>query len=339
MSSLVRPTTSDDEKQLIVFLTGVFSAGRDAPFVNPSLLRWKYWDPRADCSEPRSFVMERDGEIIAHVGLWPVTVGTGGRTERGIHMIDWASAPQAPGAGVSLLQRLSKTYDFIIAIGGTKMTQSVLPKVGFSIVAEALTWARPIRPWRQMLHHQSRDVRLPARFVRNIWWARTPPRAVERGWTAVEASTGGAEGPVVPAGERDESFFRYLQQCPLAPCRLFHIVNDEGRKSGLFVLSVVWEQCRLAGVWLADPSPENWRIAFHLAQAAALKHTKTSELVARCATDAGASGAAQAGMRLRGRAPVFLFRKDHRTEPLPLQFNLADNDAVFLGGRSSGFLT
>ena len=233
MGSVFRPTSILDEAHLIEFLARVFSVGRDAPFVDPSLLRWKYWEPRADFSGARSFVMERDRRIVAHVGLWRVTVRTGAKSETGVHMIDWASDPQAPGAGVSLLQRLTKSYDFVYAIGGSEMTCSILPKFGFFTVAEALTWARPIRPWRQMFKHQSKDLRLPLRLARNIWWSRTPPAKVERGWAVVEAGASGASGLAVPASERDESFFRYLQQCPVARCLTFHIVN-EGRKAGFF---------------------------------------------------------------------------------------------------------
>ncbi len=338
MASVFRHTTVADEKRLIEFLIRVFAADSKADFVSFSLLRWKYWDPREDYPEPRSYVIERDGRIVAHVGLWPVTVRTSAKRERGVHMIDWASDPQAPGAGVSLLQRLTKSYDFVYSIGGSEMTQSILPKFGFHTVAEALTWARPIRPWRQMLRYQSWDLRLPLRLARNNWWSRIPPRVVERGWAAVEPGAGGPEGLAALASERDESFFRYLQQCPVARCLTFHIVN-EGRKAGFFVLSIVREQTRVAGVWLENPSPENWRAAFHLAQDAALKHTNTSELIARCATEASATAAGEAGMRLRGRTPVFLFRKSCGAEPLPLQFHLCDNDKVFIGGRLAGFLT
>jgi hypothetical protein len=180
-------------------------------------------------------------------------------------------------------------------------------------------------------------LRLPLRLARNIWWSRTPPRAVDRGWAAVAPGEGGPQGLAVLASERDESFFRYLQQCPVARCLTFHLLN-EGRNAGFLALSIVREQTRVAGVWLEDPSPENWRTAFHLAQDAALKHTNTSEIVARCATEASATAAGLAGMRLRERSPVYLFRKGC-ADPLPLQFHLADNDAVFLGGRLAGFLT
>src|ERR1700691_5918774 len=102
MTTFCRPTTIADEERLIEFLTRAFATDRKANFLNPAMLRWKYWDPRGDFAEPRSFVMERDGQIVAHVGLWPVTVRTGARVEHGIHAMDWAAAPQAPGAGVTL---------------------------------------------------------------------------------------------------------------------------------------------------------------------------------------------------------------------------------------------
>ena len=178
-------------------------------------------------------------------------------------------------------------------------------------MAEALTWARPIRPWRQLLKHHSRDLRLPPRFARNLWWSRIPLGQVPEGWAAVAVT---AEGFAILAGERDESFFRYLQQCPVASSLTFNIVNH-GRVVGFFALSVVREQARVAGVWLETPSTEVWRIAYHLASDAALEHTGASELVARCSTEASAIGAKQAGMHLVKRIPVVLFRKDGSISP------------------------
>src|ERR1700730_17741318 len=181
MPSVFRHTTPEDEKGLIEFLIRIFAADPRDDFVNPSLLRWKYWSEREDFREPRSYVIEKDGRIVAHAGLWPVTLRTGPTIERGVHMVDWAADPTAPGVGVSLLQRLTKSFDFVYSIGGSEMTQDVLPKLGFRTVAETLTWARPIRPWKQMLHHQSKDLRLPLRLARNIWWSRSPRRVIERG--------------------------------------------------------------------------------------------------------------------------------------------------------------
>jgi hypothetical protein len=336
MALVCRHTALADEERLTEFLTRVFAA--NTGLVNSAMLKWKYWTVREDCPEPRSLVMERDGRIVAHVGLWPVRVRTGAAIERGVHAMDWAADPHALGAGWSLLMSLTKSYDFAYGIGGEEITRSILPKLGFRTVAETLTWARPIRTWRQMLKHQSKDLRLPLRFVRNIWWSMNPPRRVPRGWAAVEPAAVGTGGLAVLAGERDPSFFRYLQQCPVAPCLTFNVVHED-RIVGFFALLVVGEQARVAGVWLENPSPENWRIAFNLAQDAALKHTAASEIIARCTTEACAVGAKQAGMHLRGRTPVVLFRKDG-TELLPsLQFQMCDSDALFIGGRLGTFLT
>jgi hypothetical protein len=338
MTTFCRPTTVADEERLIEFLTRAFATDRRANFLSSAMLRWKYWDPRGDFAEPRSFVMERDGQIIAHVGLWPVTVRTGARVEHGIHAMDWAAAPQAPGAGVTLLMRLTERYDFVYGMGGSEITRTILPQLGFHTVAEALTWARPLRPWEQILKHQSRDLRLPLRLGRNVWWSRRPSTAVPHGWVAVEPSAGRIGELVALASERDESFFAYLQKCPVARSLTFHIEND-GRKAGFFVLFVVGEQARVAGMWLENPSPEIWRIAFQLAQDAALKHTNASEIAARCTTEAGAIGAGQAGMRLRERIPVMLFRRDCAHEPLPLQHQLCDSDAIFRVDQPTEFLT
>jgi hypothetical protein len=340
MALLCRPTTIADEEQLTEFLTRVFAD--NAGLVSSEMLIWKYWTPRADCAEPRSLVMERDGRILAHVGLWPVTVRVETDIESGVHAMDWAADPHAMGAGWSVFMSLTKNHDFVYGIGGEGITRSILPKLGFRTVAETQTWARPIRPLQQMLQHQSKDVRLPLRFARNSWWSAMPRRSIPRGWSAVEhelSEAGAPAGIAVLRGERDESFFRYLRQCPLAPCHSFNLVND-GRIVGFFALSVAGEQARVAGVWLENPSPENWRIAFQLAQDAALRHTNASEIVARCSAGESFLGAEQAGLRLRARMPVLLFRKDGNTELVPpLQFQLCDSDALFLRGRLAMFLT
>jgi hypothetical protein len=335
MAFLIRPTSANDEGRLIEFLTRVFPV--EAGLVSSAMLRWKYWTPREDWPEPRSFWMERDGRIVAHAGLWPVTVRTGTKSERGVHFMDWAADPHALGAGWSLIKDLTKNYDFVYGIGGETMTRDILPKLGFRPVAQALTWARPIRPWRQMLRHQSRDWKLPPRFVRNFWWSRIPPRQVPGAWAFVPGSASAGVLAVLTA-ERDESFFKYLQQCPVATYLTFNIVN-EGRVVGFFALLVIGEQARVAGVWLEGPSPETWRIAFHLAQEAALQHTGTSEIVARSITEASVIGAQQAGMRLRERTPLVLFRKDGSELLPPLQFHLCDSDALFMTNGLSTFKT
>jgi hypothetical protein len=338
MAFTCRHTTPADQDRLIEFLARAFRSGLDDDFVNPSLLKWKYWEPREDYPQPRSFILERDGRIVAHAGLWPVKVCTGTKNELGIHLIDWAADPGVSGAGVFLLERLSETCDFLYAIGGTKITFAILRALGFRQITEALVWARPIRPWRQILNHQSMDLRLPLRLVRNFWWSRMPRATVEDGWSAPQLNEGHLNGLGVFAKEREDSFFRHVERCPVARCLIFNVLEKD-RPVGFFVLSAKWEQTRIAGIWLDDKSPRAWRAAFQLAQDAALRLTSTSEIVVRGTTEAFATAAAQTGMRLRARVPVLLHRKAGAAGPLPLQFQFLDNDDFFLGGRLSGFVT
>lgn len=331
---IVRPSTPQDETQIIDVLARAFSADRSAPFLDPVLLRWKYWEPCDDWPEPRSWVAEQDDRIVAHTALWPVTIGTGPAAEHGITMLDWAADRQ----GVPMVQRLRRSHAFSYCIGGTPMTQSILPRIRFDIVGEALTWARPLRPLRKMLRYQRPDLRSPLKVARKVQWSMSPTRTAGPGWVAIKAGSETTEDAPVPLLERGDGFIRYLERCPVARFLRFHIVND-GRKVGWFCLAEGRVQARVAGIWLEHSSPENWRIAFCLAQRAALDHTDACEIVARCATADSCSGAEQAGMKMRKRVPIFFSRQNGASQLPPLQYQLCDDDAVFLNIDIVKFLT
>ncbi len=281
-------------------------------------------------------MLEREGRLVAHAGLWPVVITGPNGCERGVHMIDWASDPESPGAGVSLLQRLIRIFSFVYSIGGSEMTQAILPKFGFHRVAEALSWARPLRPLRQIALHQHKDLRLPARLCRNLWWARSSPaESGHRRGAAVEIAPGQVLSGQAAAPERDGRFFEYLARCPAALCLTFQILKN-GRRTGFFALSLVKYQARIVGIWLDAPSPPDWQSALELAQDTALRSTGACEIVAQGTRDPGA--AAAAGMRVRGQVPVFYYGKGGVPGTLPLSFQIADNDAIFAVGPTPAFL-
>lgn len=330
MTSTFRPATITDEPAIIALMSRAFSATEENPAFARGIMDWKYWGPREDWSEPRSYVMERDGRIVAHAGLWPLAIPAfGAGAAPGIHMIDWASDPQAPGAGLALVQKLAKMFPFVVTIGGTQMTLDVLPKFGFRKVADAVLFARPIRPFGHILHHQTKDLRLPARLARNMAWSRSPARGSHEGWQAIPAGSDEAlTGAVLR--EWDGRFFQYLKRCPAAPCTLFRIMRGSD-KEGYFALTAVEGQARIAGVWMNDPTPEKLRIGFELAQEAALRHTRAYEVVARRSSEESAPLEA-AGMRPRGATPVLLYSKTIEAGAIPLQFQLVDNDVLFMYG-------
>jgi hypothetical protein len=54
-----------------LFLARSFGVAPSRPFVRAEILHWKYWTPRDDYQEPRSFVIERGDKIVAHAAVWP----------------------------------------------------------------------------------------------------------------------------------------------------------------------------------------------------------------------------------------------------------------------------
>lgn len=331
-----RPTTAGDLPALSRFLVRAFEAGPNAPFLNPAVMAWKYWERRDDWTEPRSYVLERDGTIVAHAGIWPLTFGEGDKTLRGIQMIDWGSAREAPGAGLALCQRLATIFDFIYSIGGSEATRRILPAFGFKEYTRQWRGACPLHPIRQILTHQNRNWKLAPRLVRNWWWSvrgRTP----RENWKAIEISPEQIQpASCVPSpaealfSPRPPAFFAYLLRCPAARFRLYGIF-DSGESRGYFVTGVVRAQARIAGIWLCQPTQNAWAAAYFLARRTAQTWNEPNEVVVAGSGDTAREGAARAGFRMIGGTAVYVLdpKKNLLLSP-DFQFQLSDDDAGFL---------
>jgi hypothetical protein len=343
MKSSLRPTSISDLIPLSEFLVKAFDVGPDAPFLDPAAMAWKYWDQRGDWTGPRSYVLERGGAIVAHAGLWPITFGTGADAVRGIHMIDWASAKESPGAGLALVQKLAAMFDFIYSIGGSEITCKVLPAFGFVEYKRQWRGARPLRPVRQILSHQTRTWKLAPRLARNLLLAMAKGLTPYKTWEAIELRPGRISGESYVSTSdrasftpRPPAFFDYLLRCPSARFSLYGIMADRELK-GHFVVSVLRGQARVAGVWLREPIQEAWTAAFFLARQAASALKGINEIVVFGSESPSREGAAAAGFRILQGPVVYLLDKQNRLSVSPnFQFQLADGDLAFLdSGRSS----
>src|SRR5215471_6483836 len=222
MSTTFRPTTPDDRQALTRLLVDVFGSPLDSSLLDPAMMSWKYWDVRPDYTETRSYVLESDGEFIGHVGLWPLEYAG----VHGVHMIDWAASRNSPGAGISMVQRVSRMFEFIVAIGGSETTRKVLPAFGFKEVAQSWEAARPLRALRQILTHQSRNWKLAARLVRNAWWAAAPALHAPEDWHIQTLAPAAAGCLPAPHGfTHSPAFFEYVERCPGARFRLFSLTH------------------------------------------------------------------------------------------------------------------
>lgn len=336
MATTFRPTTPADRPALSELLAGVFGSPPESSLLAPAVMSWKYWDARPDFAEPRSHVLESDGTMIGHVALWPLEY----QGVRGVHMIDWAATRNSPGAGISMVQRLARMFDYIVAIGGSETTRKVLPAFGFKQVAQTWEAARPLKPVRQIATHQTRNWKLGARLVRNSVWAIAPLVSPPAGWGIQEVAAGDASAtPGAHAFPRSREFFEYLSRCPTARFRVFTLTRA-GEKAGCILLSVVRGQARVAGVWVADASEEAYRASFALVQRVARRTSAAAELVAKGVEGASERAAAAAGLRIVAKAPVFVLdKKGVFARPPEFQFQLIDDDGAFLDIGRANYLT
>src|SRR5882724_571783 len=141
----IRPSEPADLERLVALLAPAFTVSSRAPFLSAPLMRWKYWDAREDWTAPRSYVVEHEGRLLAHTGIWPCVVPVEGLARRGVHMLDWAADPMGLGAGTRLLQHMTGLFDFVYAIGGEQKARAIFPLLGFREVAQSWKAARPIR--------------------------------------------------------------------------------------------------------------------------------------------------------------------------------------------------
>jgi hypothetical protein len=328
------------------FLQRAFNVSADAPFLNSAVMAWKYWDRRDDWDEPRAYVLERDGVIVAHAGIYPMTFSTS--QVRGVHMIYWASAKESPGSGLALLQKLDTMFDFIYSIGGSEMTRKILPAFGFVECAKQWRCARPLRPLQQIATHQCRNWKLAPRLGRNYLW--TLPKAsldsLHQDWRVEEIGPDevsenfySQDSANICFSPRSSAFFEYLLRCPMMQMHLYGI-HDKRETKGHFAIGVLRGQARIAGVWLRDPDGKAWQAAFSLAQKAALRLEGAYEFVAAGTKGSSQQGATASGLRIIRDTPVYLLNKKGKlTLPPEFQFQLSDDDSLFLDSGTSSYLT
>jgi hypothetical protein len=344
--SSIRPATPADAPAMYALMK---EAGLRIPHTEPAHLEWKYWQERPDWPGPRSFVLARGEELLAHAAVIPGACLTGLSTAgrlRTLHLIDWAARPSATGAGVSLLKYLGQTTDVLLSIGGSAQTLQILPHLGFRPMGAAMCFVRPLHPLRILTPSVHPLSRLLPRLARSMWWKLKAPSGGTEGWEVrrIESSELSQVTSVLPAPSRDlamfersEPLFRYMLACPIAPVSLY-IVAHEGRTRGYFLLSFARRQARLADYWIASEDPADGRALIQCAVRVALGHPKAAELAVWASDTASAARLRECGFRVRGELPVqTLAPRNPELAACTLRVQMLDNDAVYLHGDRNAF--
>jgi hypothetical protein len=335
MLSAIRPTTAADARSVVGLLNG---AGLH-PNAAPQDLQWKYWQPRADWSGPRSFVLVDGNDPIAHAALIPGSCVWQEQRIKVIHLIDWAARAEAIGAGTALLKHIALEAQALLAIGGSATTQQILPEIGFRPAGVVKGYVRTLFPLRLL---QEGDIpigrRLP-RFTRSVVWTLTAPSRRNTDWQARPLASGDLERiallfprPVrgMAVLERSVELFRYLLACPILPMALF-AVESSGRLRGYLLLASAPGQVRIADCWIDSEDAADWRSMILCAVEQAKHDRQAAEVVIWANGPLLTGSVAACGFHARYEFPIWLRATDAAPlPPVPLRVQMLDSDAAFL---------
>lgn len=325
----IRPSEPADFERLVELYQRGFKNHPGESFLRLDIMQWKYWDARADWSEPRSYVAERDGRLLGHVAAWPSTLHFEGREQRGMQIYDWVADPSSTGAGRKLLRHMNTRFDFVYAIGGQKRAVAMLPHLGFSLIGTSWKAALPLKPLKMLQHRCYYGPRLAGRVLRNLAWSR--PRVPDPAWSFEAADPGALPAaPLQITGfARHPEFFRYLARCPGRDCFTYR-VRCRGAPAGFFMLMQVRHHLR-AAVWLDNPTPTSFQAIYALAAQAARTHRDSLELVVMGSSREAADAATGAGFRIRATAPINLLKPGEPWQGAPpnVEYQMTDMDGIF----------
>ena len=331
----VRPSRPEDAPAIIALMR---QAGL-VPHVDPGQLRWKYWQERADCGEPRSFVLSDGRDLLAHGAAVPGVLRWGAQRARAIHMIDWAARRDAVGAGVQLMKYVGGRTDFLFGIGGSAQTLKIMPLIGYRHCGTVAGYVRTLSPFALLRQPTGKRWKLGPRFVRSAIWARPARASAASEWRArwIEPNEVERIVDVFPTEqaplaflERSPGLLRHALACPIVPVEL-HLVEQAGRVRGYFVLSFVPGQARLADWWIDSDDLADRRALLELAVTRAKSRPWIAELVTWSSDPVISRDLVAGGFHERLTLPIYFRASAGFAVPTQgVRVQMLDNDAFYL---------
>ncbi len=331
-----RVLESKDIPALAEFLARVYRFDSSHRRVDHNLLVWKYLEPRPGWPGARSYVIEKEGRIIAHCGVCPVTFQLqAGTLINGVTMMDWAADAPSPGTGILLFRRLMEMAPVSFVIGGSQITRRILPRIGFTQVGEALTYSAWLRPWREL-----RARSFTGRSVLRLLHGMTHP-VRRRGWSGdgwayrqIRAFDKSLE-PVLDharrwtACKRTLADLNYLLKCPHLKTTGFLLLRQD-RLAGYFVVARSTWEARVLD-WLVDSdNASDWQAACYTMTSAIRRDSEACRIRAQSTIPALSQALAGNRYWYQYKEPLFLCDPSHALDQaMPAAFQLCDGDAGY----------
>jgi hypothetical protein len=307
--------------------------------MDPAHQFWKYWQPRGDWPEARSFVMTRGDEIVAHAGIVPGSCLAGGGRVRIGHVIDWACSARFTGGGMSLMKHMCRLNGALLAVGGSEQTLKLLPPLGFKPQGRVTGFSRALHPARLLRTGGTFDWKRLPRFARSsLWrWFATLDHGRDLEVRPVSADEVDLLAKVLPVPrgamavlERSTDMFRYMLSCPIALMQLY-VTQSAGVVRGYFLLAFTDTQARLVDCWVASENPLDWRDLMQCAVRQAMLHPQAAELVTWNDNPAASAAMRRCGFHARNNYIVQSLGGGSRGNLAGnIRVQMLDNDAAYL---------
>jgi hypothetical protein len=346
VSSNFRSSTTADEAAIVALLRESLGLAPGHPMVEHNHLHWKYWEPRADWAGSRSYVYLQDGQIVAHGAVIPNVCRWREHRIKALHVIDWAAKPDSSGSGVALMKQIGKLTDAMYAVGGSELTQQILPNIGFEECGTTVTqYARPIRPLLRLVNPEYRSWRLAPQVMRSVFWMLTAPSRHDVEWSAhrILAEQLASVSIIWPSPrfgsavfERSNASMSYFLRCPASPMELYS-VHSYGRIRGYFLLAFAAAQARIVDCWTDSDEVAVWGAMVQLAVEQAKAHVQVAEVVSMCSDPLLGAALVKYGFHIRHAIPLWLRAASDVARPdVNIRFLMIDTDEAFLhDGRNS----
>lgn len=337
MSAAIRATEPKDLAALAQFLIRIYKFDPSDHHADLDLLEWKYLRPQPAAGGIRSYLLEKNGHILAHCGICPVTFHLpNASTVNSVTMMDWAADPSVPGAGIRLFRHLMEMAPTSFVIGGAPPTRMIVPRLGFRLAGNAATYSAWLRPWHEF-RTRPLSGRSTLRLVHGLTHPARPYRQRAANWDLVPVSQ--FDESILPLTknperkwtfcQRSPASLNHLLQCPLPKMQGF-LLKRASDLVGYFVVGKVGWEARLLDLVLDSEDAKDWSIACALMTQAAKLSGEVCRIRALATLPILREALESNGYWCQYQEPIMLHDQSHfLDDAFPIGFQFFDGDSGY----------
>jgi hypothetical protein len=337
MRGTLRVTDTSDLRALAKFLVRVYKFEPSDFHFDPGLLEWKYLYPRTGWLGGRSYLLEREGNIVAHAGVCPASVRLpSGQVVSSLTVMDWAADSAIPLAGITLFRKLMGMATTCFIIGGNPVTRQILPHIGFRPAGEAPTYSVWLRPWGEF---RARPCTLRAVLRLLHGFAHPVPMRSRRSrdWDFVPVSEfDDSLQPILNGARRTWTIclrtiadLNYLLKCPLLEVRGF-LLRHQSHLGGYFIMGKSGWEARLLDFVVDSEDINDWKRACAAVTNAALLDPEVCRLRVLSTVPILSQALEWNGYWCQYKEPIALYDpNDAMSGAFPVSFQFFDGDAGY----------